>query len=178
MKTLFFALGIILFVSCTKNGFDLSGVSWPNNNFTITGDSNNKVKADISVGGTNYPLSAVALNTVFSRYVLTQYTDSSIITIAGYDTNNSLEINLINIRTSGTYSFGHIPGNTHEVKAKCSVRNTNGYIIYYNNDFNVLSGTITIDNITDKHIQGSFSVTCWNGTQAAGITNGSFTGNY
>ncbi len=175
MKTIFFALVIFFFTSCTKEGaIDLNNTDWSFLAPPLIGDSSNKVKADIAAGGTNYQLSAVALNTSFTRYVLNPNSDSSTITIMAFQGNAVLELDLINIKTAGTYPFGHNPGHSEEVRASYSVNGGS----FYNNDHNVLSGSITIDNLANKHIQGTFSVTCWDGTQAAYITNGSFTGNY
>ena len=176
MKTIIFVCFVILFSSCSKE--DVNWGTWDWGGFTITGDSSNKVKADVYVGGAVSHMSAVAFDAGFSRYVLTQYSDSSLTTITGNDAAFYIKLDLVNIKTPGTYSFGPNPGGRNlEVRASCTRQGPGGSISYYNNS-TVRSGTITIDNLSGNHIQGTFSVTCWNGTDAANITNGSFTGNY
>lgn len=180
MKTIIFACAVIFFTSCSKKDINLDVSTWNSPVITITGDSSNKVKADIDVNGTTSHLSAVALQTSFSRYFMTLNVDSSIVTIYGRDTSIAVQIDLINVRTPGTYKFGRNPAYNQEVKASCFLHDPiGGYgTINYYNDANLLSGSITIDNFTSKHIQGSFTVTCLKGTAAANITNGNFTGNF
>lgn len=188
MKTIIFACAVILFTSCSKGDINLNGSGsgwgsdWNLGGFNITGDTSNKVKADIDINGATSHISAVGLSAYFSRYALPQYSDSSITTISAFDSGwtRLLKLDLINIKTPGTYSFGHIPGgHNQEIRASYTIQNSNGNIgIDYYNDANVPSGSITITDLTNRHIQGSFSITCWNGTAAANIRNGSFTGNY
>lgn len=179
MKTLIFASIVIFFTSCGKIEIDTSGWSsgWGSGygwgSFTPIPDSNNIVKADIDSAGTIYHLSAVAFNANFGSWVKSLYTDSSSVMINGYNEKFNLQIELVNILAPGSYSFGHTPGIGREVKASCSI----GGIEYLNN-YNIISGSIKIDTLTEKKIQGSFNVKCWNGTNSINITNGSFVGKF
>jgi len=175
MKVLTFICMVFFFYSCTKSDFSLGpmgGFSFPN--IILKPDSTNKVKADIS-GPISWQLSTVAFQTNFSRWKFPG--DSTAINIYGQDTVLSIQIQLTNILTIGTYNFGTIIPGKKEATITCYI-SKNLYPNIYTNDKNVLSGTLSIDTITDHHIHGNFNATCFKGTQQLTITNGSFVGNY
>lgn len=170
MKTLIIAF-ITLFIisSCSKEKFYPSGgLYWTG--YTLIPDSNNKVKADISSIGLTINHFSVS-GAFFTRYVWPTG-DSSIVTIEASNDSTSIRIVLNDILTPGLYSFGHISGQHKGIKATYTISGNQ-----YNSNYEALSGSLIIDSLTTKRIKGSFSVTCWNGTQAADVTNGSFVGN-
>lgn len=176
MKAIIFAAVILVLISCGKPTFNLN---WGSSNlnsaytwgiYSNIGDSSNTIKAEIDADGRTESFSVAALATTFTNLVMA---DSNVITIYGVNNNNSLQLDLINITTTGTYSFGHTPGNRMEAKTSCAI----GGIAYYN-DRNTLSGSLTIDTLTAHHIHGLFSVQVASGSKTALIKNGSFSGKF
>jgi len=172
MKIILVAFAVFLFTSCSKNDMNLSNLDLSIHLGTIPEDSNNKVKADVDMGGNITHLSTKGFGAGYSRYLMPLF-DSSSVVISASDSSTSLQLHLINILAPGTYNFGPNPGRSKEIKAYCYINNTS-----FNNAANITSGTIKIDVFTAQKIEGTFSVTCWNGTQSVIITNGTFTGNF
>ncbi|MEP6712294.1 MAG: hypothetical protein ABJA37_07765 [Ferruginibacter sp.] len=171
MKTVIFACIVIFFTSCGKDFGHLEGnLDW--GGYTIIPDSNNKMKADILIGGTNNQF--LAAGGYFTRYSWPTG-DSSIVSLSGESGNMSIAIDMMDILKAGSYSFGHVIGQHKGIKIICKMDQTTG--IEYRNNYDVLSGSLKIDSLTTTRVKGSFNVTCWNGTNSVEITNGSFVGN-
>src|SRR5678809_809641 len=94
MKAIFFGCLVAVFASCSKPKFDFNMSISPDaftevyswGDFRITGDSSNKVSADIVRGGISSQFSAIALNATFSRNVFTgSNDDSSVLSISAFD---------------------------------------------------------------------------------------------
>ncbi|MEP6676157.1 MAG: hypothetical protein ABJA78_13425 [Ferruginibacter sp.] len=170
MKILIFVCCIALLASCAKPDIHLTGFSWGYGYGSINRDSTNKITADIT-GSSTAHFSAVANNTSFTKYVLTLYSDSSFVNISSNDSTIILYIDLVNILSPGTYSFGRNAANSKQIKAKCMM----GGIDYFN-DSTALTGSIQIDSFTTKRIHASFNVKCWHGTQSVTINNGKLAG--
>ena len=177
MKNLFLVCLVILFASCTKSEIDFSGGPAGVGGFTPKEDTTNKVQADIIAGGNTTHLAAKGFGTSFTRYVMTLI-DSSVVSISASDSVGSLYINLYNILAPATYNFGLNPGRGKEVKATYYKNQGPGNPITYINDASTTSGTIKITVFTDKKLEGTFSVTCWNGSQSVMVTNAVFTGKF
>ena len=170
MKILSIAFMTLLLISCKKN-----------NNEIPAGDPNQRVSADINLAGSNSHLAATGNYTGFTKAVypnsVTMINDT-VITILGSVGTQELQINLGNVNSTGTYQFGQYPGRSYLMARYTPNRVGFGGGDYYFNHSAVLSGTINITSFTATHIEGSFVDSCWNGTTAASITNGSFSGNF
>ncbi|MBI2729821.1 MAG: hypothetical protein HYX40_03560 [Sphingobacteriales bacterium] len=84
----------------------------------------------------------------------------------------SILITLNNISTPGTYQFGHIDG-LKAIFAGCSIANHN-----YSNNYEELSGSLTLDSLTKTRIKGTFNIKCFEGTESLEIKNGNFAGKF
>lgn len=176
MKTITFICFIIFFTSCVKSDFgDWDNIVVP----PLVMDSSFKVTADIfNSDGKVDSISSFGYYTYFERHDnITPGDGSSIYFEAGNGYYVLLWIQLKNIATTGTYSFGHSANSPKEARVLYTGWNRNKVDSFFN-DANTMTGTLTIDTLTTNRIMGSFNVRCWRDTQYVDIKNGIFAGSF
>lgn len=161
MKTLLLFLLIILF-SCKKDE-------------PVSPSNPDKLNATVVVSGASYQINATGNNTGFSRSVVGA---DDMIYVQGSLGDRIVQVRLTNVNMKGTYTFGDPGGNRSAMLTYTTGDVFQGTAVYYLSKANELTGSLIIDSISANFIKGTFSDTCWNGTQTAVVTGGSFSGTF
>ncbi|PWU03755.1 MAG: hypothetical protein C5B52_02835 [Bacteroidetes bacterium] len=173
MKLILVLATLFMFASCSKEpliDFRLPPIryTWdfPDYSYDVR---SSQFEASIYSNTDTFFYFSTSFTNSFARTITDSVNNIGVVSISTFEGIKKVDISMNMNLEPGTYSFGNDVSNGREISAKYILDTTT-----YSSNTDFLNGLIKIDTLTAKKIQGTFNVTCFNGSDSVVIKNGKF----